>query len=94
MLEHLGHAEAARAIEDAIETVLADPAALTPDMGGGATTQASGCTDCRGGGVIPARPSGAEGTESASAFPVAAPAGRGWTDAHTDGMGARLSATR
>ena len=42
MLEHLGHAEAARAVERAIETVLADPAALTPDMGGSATTQALG----------------------------------------------------
>ena len=42
MLEHLGHADAARAIECAIETVLADPAALTPDMGGRATTQSLG----------------------------------------------------
>ena len=42
MLEHLGHADAARAIERAIEAVLADPAALTPDMGGSATTQALG----------------------------------------------------
>ena len=42
MLEHLGHAGAARAIERAIETVLADPAALTPDMGGGATTRELG----------------------------------------------------
>ena len=36
MLEHLGHADAARAIERAIE------AALTPDMGGSATTEALG----------------------------------------------------
>jgi len=42
MLEHLGQADAARAIERAIETVLADPAALTPDMGGDATTPALG----------------------------------------------------
>ena len=42
MLEHLDHADAARAIERAIETVLADPAALTPDMGGRATTQTLG----------------------------------------------------
>ena len=39
MLEHLGHPKAARAIESAIETVLADPDALTPDMGGRATTR-------------------------------------------------------
>ena len=38
MLEHLGHARAACAIEGAIETVLADSASLTPDMGGNATT--------------------------------------------------------
>ena len=42
MLEHLGHADAARAVERAIETVLVDPAALTPDMGGTATTQVLG----------------------------------------------------
>ena len=42
MLEHLGHADAARAVERAIESVLADPAALTPDMGGNATTRALG----------------------------------------------------
>ena len=38
MLEHLGHAEAAKAIETAIETVLADPKARTKDMGGTANT--------------------------------------------------------
>ena len=42
MLEHLGHAAAAGAIERAIEAVLADPDALTPDMGGSATTQTLG----------------------------------------------------
>ena len=42
MLEHLGHADAARAVERAIEAVLANPAALTPDMGGRATTQSLG----------------------------------------------------
>ena len=42
MLEHLGHADAACAIERAIETVLAESNALTPDMGGSATTQALG----------------------------------------------------
>ena len=42
MLEHLGHRDAAGAIESAIESVLADPDALTPDMGGRATTQALG----------------------------------------------------
>ena len=39
MLEHLGHAEAAAEVVDAIERVLGDPAApRTPDMGGTATT--------------------------------------------------------
>ena len=38
MLEHLGHAEAAKAVEEAIETVLAEPSLHTPDMGGKATT--------------------------------------------------------
>ena len=38
MLEHLGHADAAKAIVGAIETVLEDPNLLTPDMGGRATT--------------------------------------------------------
>jgi len=39
MLEFLGHADAARAIVDAIERVLADPAApRTPDLGGKAGT--------------------------------------------------------
>jgi len=39
MLEFLGHADAAKAIVDAIERVLADPSApRTPDLGGRATT--------------------------------------------------------
>jgi len=38
MLDHLGEAQAARAIEAAIETVLLDPACHTPDMGGAAGT--------------------------------------------------------
>ncbi len=38
MLDHLGEADAARALEAAIETVLEDPRLLTPDMGGKATT--------------------------------------------------------
>jgi tartrate dehydrogenase/decarboxylase/D-malate dehydrogenase len=38
MLEHLGHPDAARAIEEAIETVLVEPSLHTPDMGGKATT--------------------------------------------------------
>ena len=42
MLEHLGHPDAAQAVEAAIETALADPAALTPDMGGKASTQVLG----------------------------------------------------
>jgi tartrate dehydrogenase/decarboxylase/D-malate dehydrogenase len=39
MLEHLGHVDAAKAIVDAIERVLADPSApRTADIGGKATT--------------------------------------------------------
>ena len=44
MLEHLGHEDAARAVETAIEAALADPAVLTPDMGGQADTEALGTT--------------------------------------------------
>ena len=40
MLDHLGHPEAGRAVEQAIEAMLADPAApRTPDMGGKASTE-------------------------------------------------------
>jgi len=42
MLEHLGYAEAARAIVSAIETVAADPARRTADLGGTANTTQSG----------------------------------------------------
>ena len=42
MLEHLGHADAALAVEGAIEAALADSSALTPDMGGNATTEVLG----------------------------------------------------
>jgi tartrate dehydrogenase/decarboxylase/D-malate dehydrogenase len=38
MLEHLGEVDAARAVERAIESVLAQPGLRTPDMGGSATT--------------------------------------------------------
>ena len=38
MLDHLGQGEAAKAVEAAIEAVLADKDLLTPDMGGKATT--------------------------------------------------------
>lgn len=38
MLEHLGHPEAARAIETAIETVLTGGGPKTRDMGGNGTT--------------------------------------------------------
>jgi len=38
MLEHLGHAEAAADIVTAIETVIKNSEAMTPDMGGKATT--------------------------------------------------------
>ena len=39
MLEHLGHADAAAAIEKAIEAVLAGGGPKTPDLGGQATTE-------------------------------------------------------
>ncbi len=39
MLEHLGHADAAAAIEKAIEEVLAGGGPKTPDLGGQATTE-------------------------------------------------------
>ncbi len=42
LLDHLGHGEAAAAIMAAIERVLLQPALLTPDMGGKATTEALG----------------------------------------------------
>ena len=42
MLEHLGHPDAARAIERAIEAVVRDRSVLTPDMGGDASTVALG----------------------------------------------------
>ena len=42
MLEHLGHADAAQAVEAAIETALSDRATLTPDMGGRADTKTLG----------------------------------------------------
>ena len=38
MLDHLGHEDAARAVEAAIEVALATPDVHTPDMGGKATT--------------------------------------------------------
>jgi len=39
MLDHLGHAEAARAVEQAIAAALSDPKLRTPDLGGRATTR-------------------------------------------------------
>ena len=42
MLDHLGHPEAAAAVERAIETVLEDTSLRTPDMGGTATTRELG----------------------------------------------------
>ena len=42
MLDHLNHPAAARAIEEAIEKVLEDPALRTPDMGGKATYKGNG----------------------------------------------------
>jgi tartrate dehydrogenase/decarboxylase/D-malate dehydrogenase len=42
MLDHLGYPEAAKAIEEAIEAVLARGKTRTADLGGGATTQEVG----------------------------------------------------
>ncbi len=42
MLEHLGYIEAARAVERAIETVIADKGIGTRDIGGSATTEEMG----------------------------------------------------
>jgi tartrate dehydrogenase/decarboxylase/D-malate dehydrogenase len=42
MLDHLGHPEAAAAVEKAVETVLQGTTLLTPDMGGKATTEELG----------------------------------------------------
>ena len=42
MLHHLGHVDAAWAIETAIEKVLADGKTITPDLGGTATTREVG----------------------------------------------------
>jgi tartrate dehydrogenase/decarboxylase/D-malate dehydrogenase len=42
MLDHLGHADAAKAIEKAIETVIRDERLRTRDMGGPATTEELG----------------------------------------------------
>ena len=42
MLEHLGYPKAAAAVEAATETVLAEPALRTPDMGGKTTTSELG----------------------------------------------------
>ena len=38
MLDHLGHPDAAAAVERAIESALKDSSLLTPDMGGTART--------------------------------------------------------
>ncbi|MDX1528173.1 MAG: tartrate dehydrogenase [Gammaproteobacteria bacterium] len=42
MLEHLGHSDAAKAIETAIESVIGNKSVLTPDMGGKAKTEELG----------------------------------------------------
>ena len=42
MLEHLGHPEAAAAVVNAIERLLVDGGARTPDLGGRATTREVG----------------------------------------------------
>lgn len=47
MLEHLGHKDAADAVVEAIETVLADPAGRTRDLGGSASTVECGTAIAR-----------------------------------------------
>ena len=42
MLDHLGEPEAAAAVLEAVEAVLADGAVFTPDLGGTATTRQLG----------------------------------------------------
>jgi tartrate dehydrogenase/decarboxylase / D-malate dehydrogenase len=42
MLEHLGHVEAAQAIEDAFKRVIVEGKVLTPDLGGTGTTEQLG----------------------------------------------------
>ncbi|OPY78746.1 MAG: D-malate dehydrogenase (decarboxylating) [Syntrophorhabdus sp. PtaU1.Bin058] len=42
MLEHLGHPEAAGAIEEAIEAILGEGKVRTPDLGGNSTTEDAG----------------------------------------------------
>jgi tartrate dehydrogenase/decarboxylase/D-malate dehydrogenase len=42
MIEHLGYPEAARTIEKAVETVVAEGKVRTRDLGGEATTQQMG----------------------------------------------------
>jgi len=42
MLDHLGHQDAAKAIEDAIENVLSDGTVRTPDLGGNNSTREIG----------------------------------------------------
>ncbi|MCY3813809.1 MAG: tartrate dehydrogenase [Gammaproteobacteria bacterium] len=42
MLDHLGHGEAAQAVELAVESALANPRVLTPDMGGAGDTKTLG----------------------------------------------------
>jgi tartrate dehydrogenase/decarboxylase/D-malate dehydrogenase len=44
MLDHLGHPQAAKAVEHAIEAVLADRKVRTPDLNGNASTQEMGDT--------------------------------------------------
>jgi isocitrate/isopropylmalate dehydrogenase len=42
MLDHLGQPEAARAVEQAFLSVLAERGPRTPDLGGNATTREAG----------------------------------------------------
>jgi tartrate dehydrogenase/decarboxylase/D-malate dehydrogenase len=42
MLDHLGHADAAACMLEAIEKVLGDPASRTADLGGQAKTEQCG----------------------------------------------------
>jgi tartrate dehydrogenase/decarboxylase / D-malate dehydrogenase len=64
MLEHLGHPEAAAAVETAFSTVLADSDIRTRDLGGKATTEEMGAAIAATVARVPSRPAVAGRTEA------------------------------
>src|SRR3546814_14911449 len=93
MLDHLGHADAARAIERAIEIVLTEGGPRTRDMGGNAGTQdvgkasaeavATACRSPRGRSARISR-AGRGGPRAGNPFPIA-------THAHPHSPNARTA---